>query len=65
MIEVKVIYSSESNEAYEIRTLFCQESKREGNPLMETNFNSLLQKIVQDAFDAGRTFEKNNPKIKI
>ena len=38
-----------------IRTLFCQESmvtKAPGrNPLVETNFNELLEAIAQRAFD--------------
>ena len=50
-----------------IRTLFCQESmvtKAPGrNPLVETNFNELLEAIAQRAFDEGRMFERKNGNL--
>jgi hypothetical protein len=48
--------------ATEIRTLFCRESADmnppDRNPLVETRFNELLDRIAQEAFNEGRLFEK-------
>ena len=47
--------------ATQIRTLFCRQFHIETpNPLTETNFNDLLQKIAQKAFDEGRRFQKEH-----
>ena len=49
-----------------IRTLFCRESSAtnppERNPLIETKFNDLLEKIAQEAFDEGRAYERKRPR---
>jgi len=57
----KVYCKPEGRATTAIRSLLCIEAAREKdgqyNPLKETEFNSLLDEIVQDAFDAGRYFE--------
>lgn len=61
MTEIKVIYRTDTDAASDIRALFCRESgRRNENPLMKTNFNELLDKVAQDAFDAGRKFKFPN-----
>lgn len=64
MIQIQIIYTPDTEAANNIRTLFCKESQRQDNPLIETNFNELLQEVAQIAFDEGRNFQKNNPNIK-
>lgn len=50
---------SPTGPASDIRTLFCREAGNGNrNPLIETNFNHLLDQIVQEAFDEGRDYEK-------
>jgi len=65
MITVTVSYRSDAEEAYELRRLFCEESAKEPvesrNPLVETNFNELVNALAQTAFDEGRNYQRNNP----
>lgn len=61
-IKIEVTYTPDEPLAGSIRTLFCRESKGKGNPLLETGFNELLQRIAQAAFDEGRRFERGQPK---
>ena len=67
MITINVKCDPEENAGSAIRTLFCQEAaakpQHNRNPLVETKFNDLLASIAQSAFDAGRSFEKKNPKL--
>lgn len=48
----------------ELRRLFCEvaldekEKWRLENPLVETKFNSILKRIVQEAFDDGIFYEQ-------
>lgn len=66
MIKEIVEYSPYGDVAQEIRTLFCKialaDYHSEKNPLIETNFNDLLQKVAQEAFDEGRVYERQHPK---
>lgn len=63
MIKEIVEYSPDGDAAGEIRTLFCKVASSkdyppEINPLIETNFNVLLRKVAQEAFDDGRAYER-------
>ena len=62
MIKETVEYSPDSDDSMRIRVLYCRESSAtnlpERNPLIETDFNDLLQKITQTAFDEGRAYER-------
>jgi hypothetical protein len=63
-IEVKC--DPDQSIGHEIRTLFCREAAKtpDGkNPLTETNFNGLLEKIAQAAFDEGRRFERKHRNL--
>ena len=66
MITEIVKYSPDCDDGMKIRILFCQESSAENdsdrNPLVETNFNDLLQELTQKAFDEGRDYERERPK---
>ena len=66
MITEIVKYSSGSDDAMRVRMLFCRESSAtnppERNPLIETKFNDLLEKIAQEAFDEGRAYERKRPR---
>lgn len=60
-VEIKIECRPEGDAAHTIRTLFCQEAGMEQkglrNPLMDTNFNKLLDEIAQTAFNEGITFK--------
>jgi hypothetical protein len=61
MIKETVEYSPDGDYAMEIRTLFCRVAAAKAsaeNPLIETNFNDLLDKVAQEAFDDGRAYER-------
>lgn len=58
MIVVKYKHPSDDPDAFELRTLFCKEDKTGRNPLIETPFNALLEKICQTAFDEGREYQR-------
>lgn len=63
--QVEVKCKPDQSLAYDIRVLFCQqaEAKPDGsNPLISTQFNELLDKIVQTAFDEGRQFQRAFPE---
>jgi hypothetical protein len=51
-----------------LRTILCSavhSGRNHGttwNPLVETNFNEVLKNALQDAFDAGRQFERTTGK---
>lgn len=64
MIKEIVEYSPDSEEVMEIRVLFCKVALEAypptKNPLVETIFNDLLQKIAQKAFDEGRAYERQS-----
>lgn len=66
-IDIKVECSPDVTAAGEIRTLFCRESANspipERNPITETKFNALLDRIAQIAFEEGRRFVKNHPDL--
>lgn len=53
--------------ALKIRVLFCDEAAKpptpNRNPLIDTEFNKLLDEIVQEAFDEGREFQRKNSKL--
>lgn len=58
---IKIVYTPESDNkiAGELRNILCRVStKKDWNPLTETNFNELLDKLAQEAFDAGRNYQK-------
>jgi hypothetical protein len=65
MINEIVEYSPDGDDL-KLRILFCRESAAtnppERNPLIETSFNDLLQKLAQKAFDEGRAYERKRPK---
>ena len=61
MIKEIIEYSPDGDAAMEIRTLFCRVAAAKAsdeNPLVGTNFNDLLQKVAQEAFDDGRAYER-------
>lgn len=66
---IDIIHTPNESYASEIRGILCKETYSipiEGrNPLMETDFNLLLQKITQSAFDAGMSFTKQHPDLNI
>lgn len=66
-VEIQIKCSPASGAASDIRGLFCALAAREPvpnwNPLVETNFNKLLEKIAQVAFEEGRQFQKDHPDI--
>lgn len=66
MITEIVQYSPDSDDGTRIRVLFCRESAAKNssdrNPLIETDFNDLLQKLTQTAFDEGRVYERQRLK---
>ena len=66
MITEIVKYSPDSDDGMRIRILFCHESSAENdsdrNPLVETDFNNLLQELTQKAFDEGRDYERKRTK---
>ena len=59
----KVFCHPDGNKVQSLRTLFCIEAKEkrpdEYNPLAETEFNNLLDEIVQEAFDDGIRYQSN------
>lgn len=62
MIKITVTYTlGFTGPALEIRNLFCREAATKPipsrNPLTETKFNDLLQRVAQEAFDKGRSFK--------
>lgn len=64
-VEIKTIYHLDPcGDALTIRTLFCKESvatnRASRNPLIETSFNALLDKIAQDAFNEGLNHGKKS-----
>lgn len=65
MITEIVKYSPDNDVATEIRILFCKVASSRAypptiNPLIETNFDDLLQKVAQAAFDEGRAYERKS-----
>jgi len=59
-VEIIVKYRPDGDSALDIRTLACQlaSAHPDGqNPLETTEFNKLLDKVAQQAFDAGRKFK--------
>lgn len=68
-IKITVNYViSDNPTASKLRTMYCMETcptcKQGRNPLIETNFNAVLDSLVQEAFNAGRNFEKQHPNLK-
>jgi len=61
-VEVKVKCVPEGNQVMQIRTLACELASKSHsetyNPLADSMFNELLESIVQQAFDAGRNYER-------
>lgn len=51
-----------SSKCSKLRDIACQIAVTEwdngSNPLVDTQFNTLLEDVVQQAFDAGRNYEK-------
>ncbi len=66
MITVEIKYSPSCLDTDHIRRLFCNETyetrELKYDPLHETNFNELLARIAQTAFDKGRAFNLDNHK---
>jgi hypothetical protein len=67
-VSINVKCDPDQTAASELRNLICRESayvptEKPRNPLMETNFNELLERVVQYAFDEGRRFEKKHPNL--
>ena len=61
---IVVHYTAEGLTIAEIRALACQISRdNPTNPLIETPFNILLERLVQEVFDDGRMFQKNHPEL--
>lgn len=60
-VEEAVYCKPEGPSTQDIRGLICDISRAkesDENPLTSTNFNDLLDKVVQEAFDAGRKYEQ-------
>jgi hypothetical protein len=59
--DIKIICKPCLDTASEIRTLFCRVSAQKHpdgyNPLSDTKFNELLDRIAQVAFDEGMRFK--------
>jgi hypothetical protein len=56
---------AEGQSSQDIRGLFCETSRADRsdeNPLINTDFNVLLDKVVQEAFDAGRAYEQKKAR---
>ena len=64
-VKIEVKCDPDDALAMEIRTLFCHETgqtDRGSLPALQ-KFNRLLDSITQSAFDEGRRFAKQHPKI--
>lgn len=62
---IKIVYVPESDNEFarELRYILCRVStKKDYNPLTETNFNEVLEGLCQEAFDAGREYQRNQRK---
>lgn len=66
-VKITVTFEDSSYDA-ELRTLLCDVARRKPdgpfNPLANTPFNNLLKKSQQQAFEAGRDFAEEHPKLK-
>lgn len=65
-IKITVTFEDSSYDG-ELRTLLCDVARRKSdgtNPLANTPFNNLLKKSQQQAFEAGRDFAEEHPKLK-
>ena len=64
-VEVKVTCKPIGDNANKLRIFACHLAKTEYdanfNPLSETDFNSTLAELVQEAFEDGRRYQRNNP----
>ena len=61
-MEIKVVLNiSTDSTAVKLRELFCTFAERpafNGNPLIETNFNNLLEMLANEAFMRGQQYER-------
>ena len=64
-VTIQVICSPELNPASDLRTLFCLAAagklklEPDDNPLIKTDFNTLLQTVAQAAFNEGVQYARN------
>jgi hypothetical protein len=66
MVKVKVEYVACGEDVQRLRTILCNAQRSEdhdANPLTQTIFNEMLERVAQEAFDEGRKYERDNTVV--